>query len=170
MSIAQSLQVRYKLTGRYMEGTQIIGFHILSSSGESIKCKKADVEKLAERGIIDNCRLIEFNGVNYIKGVGIRISELPVMNLRSGESINDTTGRECLSVTKRIMSGNNVEGYVVVDTNNKQYRLSKEKVWQLARQKLISNVTAQLNGKQKILRGVGIELRELPTVQLLMPR
>ncbi len=170
MSIAEKLPVRYRLAGRYLEGNEIVGYHLISSNGESLRCKKSDVEKLAERGLIDNCRLIEYNGVNYIKGVGIRISELPVMNLRTSMMDCAEGSRPQLTITKRIVNGNNVEGYVVVDQMGKSYRLSKEKVWQLARQKLISNAMAQLCGKQKILRGIGIELRNLPTIQVVAPR
>ncbi len=170
MALMQTTKKMYKIVGRYMDGVQVIGYQLMDSNGNSIRAKKSDVERLADEGFVENCRVIEYNGVNYIKGVGIRISELPVMNLRTGEIKNsqagDTDSIAKLVITTRLMRGNSVVGYMVKDASGKQYRLSKEKVWQLAREKAISNAMAQVSGQQKILRGVGIELRDLPAIQI----
>jgi ATP-binding cassette subfamily F protein 3 len=112
------------------------------------------------------------DGGNVTTARNIKVGYLSqdLKDVRTGEVRNTNTNQPLFKITHRLMNGNNVEGYAVIDRAGKPYKLSKEKVWQLAREKAIENATAQVSGKQKILRGIGIELRDLPSLQILGPR
>jgi hypothetical protein len=126
-----------------------------------IYISKKDVEKLAGAGLIANCTIVEYEGSNYIRGIGIKISEIPVMNIRNTNNLNTKSN---LMIKCKILSGDRLIGYGVVDIHGKEYKLSKEKIWQLAREKSIVNAAAQVVNNQKRLVGLGIELSKLPIV------
>lgn len=169
-AILREASLTYRLVARYMNGPELVGYQITSSVGDSINVKKAVAEQLAAEGLIENCKVIVIDGKTYVKGVGIRISELPVLNMRTGEVRNiQATGVKSVNtmvVVARMVASQRVVGYIVKDASGKQYRLSKDKVWELARSKRITNVSAELNGLSKILRGEGIYLNKLPTVNV----
>ena len=151
----------YKIVGRYMDGVSIVGYHLIDANGNSDKVSKKDVEKLAGAGLIANCTIVEYEGSNYIRGIGIKISEIPVMNIRNTNNLNTKSN---LMIKCKILSGDRLIGYGVVDIHGKEYKLSKEKIWQLAREKSIVNAAAQVVNNQKRLVGLGIELSKLPIV------
>ena len=130
-----------RLVGRYMHGVDLVGYQITDLNGLSMQVSKAEAEQLALDGFIVNCTLIELEHKRYIKGVGIRISELPVLNTRTGEiknsQIDGAKTVASLTIVARLKQGQSVVGYIVKDTAGKQYRLSNEKVWELCRNKKI---------------------------------
>lgn len=169
------MEIKYSLVGRYMEGSTIIGYQ-LQSENESLKVKRDTLETMVEQGIVNNCKVIKDNGKTYIKGVGIKISELPALNmLANGKVVNqsnsDITGDQDgtkvgMELVGRMLDGDTVIGYVVKDSTGSEYKLPCEKVWQLTRAGSISNAQAQISGKFKLLLGVGIEIHKLPSVQV----
>lgn len=159
-----------RLVGKYIDGGKIIGYQLVGIDGKIFNIKKEELEKLALNGMVENCTVIQYNGVNYLKGVGMRLSDLPALSMRAGieknTGLNNAGVNPALEIVARLMSGTRVVGYVVQDIAGKQYKLSKEKVWELAREKIIINAIAQVCNKQKILRGVGMELRQLKCIEV----
>lgn len=153
---------RYKITGRYMEGIQIIGYQLLSETGETSKIKKETMEKMAEQGLITNCKVITYNNKVYVRGIGIRISELPILNISDNKS--DGT-KSTMEIVGRLLSNTELVGYLVRESTGTEYRISKEKAWLLTMEGTISNAEARISGDNKLILGKGIELRKLPSIQ-----
>lgn len=163
--------IRYTLVGRFMDGVNLVGYQVMDTHGNPSSVAKDRAIGLARSNLINNARLVEDRATNksYLVGVGVKISQLPALNMRTGAAKNisqDHGSMTTLAVIARIMSGTKVIGYVVKDAKGQEYNLSQEKVWQLAREKLVSNVVAQMDKRHKILRSAdrNRELRSLPTV------
>lgn len=156
VNIRESIRL-YKLTGRIMKGTNIIGYEVADNSGRVMRLKREDIIRLAWNGEIENCIAVKCDDTIYLKGKGIRISELPIVD-------NTANNSKVLTLKGRILKGYDLIGYLVTDDNNNEYKVSREKVWQLARMQRICNATAQINGSRKIIRGKGIALRSLPEI------
>lgn len=155
----------YKLIGRYMEGIKIIGYQVQSDSGEISKIKKETMEKLAEQGAISNCRIIRDNGKVYVRGVGVRICELPAVNVTGNSDAANGTN-STIEIISRILDKDEVVGYLVEDSTGRKYRISKEKAWTLSMEGKISNTTAKVSGSNKLISGNGIKLKNLPSMQV----
>lgn len=158
--------MNYKLSARVMEGSQIVGYKLLDEEGNETRIKKETVENLAEEGLIVNCTVIEDNGKKYLKGLGISISELPVIDLKQNESSKIASEGKKLRLVKRVLDkGKGLTGYIAESDDNQEYRLSLEETWVLCRKGVILNAKAQLSENTKLLVGIDSELRLLPTVE-----
>lgn len=71
---------RYTAIGRCEHEGQIVGFRILDKqTGKEGKLSISSVKELAEKRCIDNIVLVENKGVQYIRGNGIKITDLPII-------------------------------------------------------------------------------------------
>lgn len=174
----------YVLTGRYMNGTEVVGYHLVSNLGN--KQKKVTREQfvyLLGKGLVANCTGQLYNEQVIIRGTnGINIGELPIYDERSGEvrQMHNMTNVKPkgevsnilnqMAITARLMKGRENIGFELKNHGGQIGRFSREKVIELAENKLISNATVQnltKNGNtKKILRGAGVELRELPKISV----
>lgn len=69
---------RYTVIGKCEHEGQIVGFKILDrQTGREGKLSISSVKELAEKKLIDNIVLVENKGVQYIRGNGIKITDLP---------------------------------------------------------------------------------------------
>lgn len=179
--------ITYNVVGRYMNGSNVTGYHLLGSNGNQLPVTKERLIFLIGRGIIDNMR-IQVNGTEMIiRGKGVNLNNLPVYDeKRSSFRTNSESQRTAnsavtpkkdinvslmgqLEIKKRIMYRTNCLGYMVVDHSGKERKLSRESVIQLALQKLISNATVQKYSpspdvEKLILRGAGCDLASLPAL------
>lgn len=146
----------YRLEGRYFEGVRVVGYVISDERGNKTNVANKEILMLAAQGMIDKCRVVSVDGEMHLRSDGVALSSLPKMNIGG-------TGE--FKITYRILNGNVVKGYGVVDRSGKNIKLSREKVWELARDKRIVNAKATLSNNTKILIGVGMELKNLPAMR-----
>lgn len=148
-----------------MDGSQIAGYKIIDDSGNETLVKKDTIEELANDGLIVNCTIVDYNGKKYLKGLGISIGELPVIDLKHKDSSSIIESGVKLTLKKRrVNKANKLVGYIAEGSNNKEYSLSVDETWNLCRDGVITNAKAQISDKAKLLIGLGIELRTLEKV------
>ena len=181
--------VFYNVTGRYMDGQKLIGYHLVGEDGSQSRESKERVIYLIGKGIITNMRLQ--NGPDnevIIRGKGINLNNLPVYDIVKEKFRNDDVSQAAansgvksnenkvknannmgqFTILRRVMMKNKCLGYEVRDYSGKVTRKSRKDVIKLAVQRLISNASAQKVVRndalvpEVILRGVGCELNKLP--------
>lgn len=182
-------KVIYKVTGRYMNGQKIIGYHLVGEDGSQAQESKERVIWLIGKGIISNMRIQNGpNGDVILRGKGINLNNLPVYDPNKDKFRNNASSQEVantnvstskssvaganpmgqFTIKKRIMLKNKCLGYEVQDHTGAITRKKRESVIKLATQKLISNAIVQRYTKEGsstpelILRGVGCDLGKLP--------
>lgn len=173
--------VTYSVVGRYMNGSVVTNYHIIGEDGSQFKVSKNQLVRLIDQGKIVNCRVQMYNDKPILRGKGINLNDLPIYDekrskIKNGENLglvkprgkdsdpNSVFGQ--LLIEGRIMSGNICVGYVVVNAGGIKKRLSKEKVYMMAAEKQIGNARVQMYNNKPILRGVGISLDKLPSIQV----
>ena len=67
-----------------------------------------------------------------------------------------------LNVVKALVSGRNVVGYVVTNAGGGSFKVSRQKMFELAKAGKLGNVRYQESNGKPILRGVGVNLNQLP--------
>ena len=150
---------KYRLIGKYMEGSSIIGLEVADNGGNSKALKVKDVHTLIRRGLVEGCTIVEYKDNNYIKSTESKISQLPLMNNRQARNME-------LTIRGRVFKDGRLIGYTAMDRGGKMYRLSKDKVWELASHGGVTNISATINNGMKILRGKDGSLSELLIVQV----
>ena len=76
--------MKYKATGRYMDGKNLIGYHIVAIDDESIQARETRdrIIYLTSRGCIVNMRLQKDDkGDIIIRGKGTNLNNLPVFDI-----------------------------------------------------------------------------------------
>ena len=150
----------YRLSGQYMVGTQLLGLEICDDRGNKKLVKIEDIHELIRRGMIYGCTLTEHKGSIKIRSKYNKIASLPFIT-------TEATGKERkFKAIARVFKDRCLIGYKVTDETGKSYNISKDKVWDIARNKGFTNVSAAINNDYKILRGIGIRLTDLPTVNV----
>ena len=186
-----SFIITYRVVGRYMAGKEVTGYHFIGSDGSELSMSKDDTIMMINRNLVDNMRVQpDYTNNNIIiRGKGINLNTLPVYDLNKqkfrgnqasnqaanasvnvARGVNDGRNMAQFTIIKRIMDGNNCIGYIVKDFSGSEKKLSKKQIFELAKNKRISNAVVQrstnmTNGvPDLILRGVGCNLRQLPSV------
>lgn len=181
--------VIYRVTGRYMDGQKIIGYHLVGEDGSQAQETRDRVIWLIGKGVITNMRVqIGAEGEAILRGKGINLNNLPVYDpnkdkYRNTEksqqvahssvsvkksSVADASPMGQYTITHRIMLKNKCLGYQLIDYSGTVTRKKREDVIKLAIQRLISNAVVQrytrpeTNKPELILRGVNCELSKLP--------
>lgn len=180
--------VKYNVTGRYMDGQKVIGYHLVGEDGSQAQESKDRVVYLIEHGIIANMRVQ--NGLNneiILRGYGINLNKLPVFDMGKNKFRDDTASQSVansdvrvnktvdqvnpmgqLRITRRIMCKTQCIGYEVMNHSGRVTRKNRDSIITLASQKLICNAVVQNfthkdTGKTDImLRGVNCDLTKLP--------
>lgn len=178
--------VMYRVTGRYMDGQRIIGYHLVGEDGSQAQEVRERIIYLIEKGQIANMRVqTGVDGETIIRGKGINLNKLPVFDEAKQQFRNSSISQEVANsrvnseaqskmgqytIIRRIMHKNVCLGYELKDYSGHITRRKREDVVKLALQKLISNAVAsktvvkETNELRVILRGVGVELRNLPYI------
>ena len=180
-----SSKEKYVLTGRYMNGTEVTAYHTVSHlNGDRKKVTREQFIFMLGRGDIVNCTGQLYNDQVIIRGGnGVNIGELPIFDERSGsirrsEEVTNVKPRNGdmaqvlgqMTLTARLMNGRDNIGFEVKNHGGQVIRLPREKIIELADKKLITNAVVQNLTKEgesrKLIRGAGIDLRELPTINV----
>lgn len=169
--------MKYSVVGRYMQGSEVTGYHLVGEDGVTQhKVTKDQLILLIDRGIILNCRMQMLQGKPLLRGKGINIGELPVFDEKTGQikrmenaptvrtkgNTAATLGQ--IHIIGRITKGVSVVGYVTRDNGGIERNMSRDKVIELAAQKMIANATVQKYNGKYLLRGAGVSLEELPSI------
>lgn len=144
----------YKITGKYMNGASVIGFQLEDTLGNIKTYKTRDTEKLIEQGKIPGWGMVESDGQVYMCSQTLKISQVPTLS-----------AQQRMTVTHRVLSNGQPVGYVAIDAKGDSLKITRDKLWIAARAGVVTNVAAQLSGRTKVLRGIGIELRSLPSIK-----
>lgn len=148
---------KYKVVGKEFHGIEIASMLIENEEGKRKKISMSDVVKLARGGKLSNAQSL----FNYIHGNYIISFDDSLLNMETMER----SGGVHLVLTARIMQDDKCIGYKALDDKNKTYKLSIEKVWELAERGSINDISAKINGDKKVLLSTGdIKLKDLPIV------
>lgn len=183
-----NMNITYRVTGRYMNGSTVDAYHLVGEDGSQIKANKDYAIYLIGRGQIENMRIQSNDGSLIIRGKGTNLNSLPVFdtnnqNFRTNRASQEAASSNVtpkknsninamgqLTITKRIMYKTSCLGYIVTDRSGKSQKLKRQRVIELARDRLISNAIVQrsvVKGSTEsrlILRGVGCDINSLPIV------
>lgn len=179
----------YNVTGRYMDGQKVVGYHLVGEDGSQAQEGKDRIIWAIGKGIISNMRIqIGNNKEIIIRGKGINLNNLPVYDQKKQQFRNDNVSQLAANtkvptvksseneanpmgqykILKRIMIKNRCIGYEVQDFSGRITRKKRDTVIKLALQKLISNAVANKytksgsNVPELVLRGVDCDLSKLP--------
>lgn len=176
---------KYMLTGKLMSGTKVSHYNITDSKGVSKKVTREQLIFLVGKGAIANC-----TGQLYGEQVIIRssngksLNDLPIIdtnkhairNAKQGVRVRpDKNNLEAVfnqcTLIGRVVRGNKNVSFFAEMPGGATKELLREQVEQLALNRQVTNAKVQRckdsskGGQTRlILRGVGIELSNLPTM------
>lgn len=149
---------KYKIVGKEFSGIEIISMVIENSDGKTKKISMSDIVKLARSDKLSNAHSL----FNYINGDYVISFDDTLENIKN---IDRSSGIH-LSITARIIQNDKCIGYKAIDDKNKTYKLSIEKVWELAEKGSINGITAKIVGTHKVLlSSESVKLKDMPIVR-----
>lgn len=171
-------RVQYQIVGRYMDGKEVIAYHLQSlDTGKQGKYSRDQVAFLVGRGQITNCEGQIYKDKVLLRGVGISLDSLPVQqedgslsrtgnigHVRRGKTAQDAMTQYMIVGT--ITQGRSTVGYVIQNAGGGQAKISRAKLLELAKAGQIGNARVQMYQGKPILKGVNCNLNELPTQQV----
>lgn len=171
----KSRRIEYQIVGRYMTGSDVTGYHLQSiDTGKSGQFTRDQVCFLVGRGQITNCTAQLYNDKVLLRGNGIKLDDLPIIRedgelrnsdglgkIRKGTSAVEAV--EMFNIVGTIKAGNSVIGYVIQNAGGGIKRIKRPQLLQLADAGKIGNARVQNNNGEMMLRGVGVNIDELPS-------
>ena len=170
-------RVQYQIVGRYMDGTSVTGYQMQSiETGKSGKFTREQAAFLVGRGQVTNCDASIYQDKVIFKGIGVSLESLPI--IRDGKVSNtdrighvrrDVTPEQAvnqLMISGVIVSGRNTVGYVIRNAGGQEKKIKREDCLKLASQNRLGNARIQNYNGKVILRGVGVNLNELPVINI----
>lgn len=170
-------RVQYQIVGRYMDGTSVTGYQMQSiETGKSGKFTREQAAFLIGRGQVTNCDASIYQDKIIFKGIGVSLESLPI--IRDGKVSNtdrigyvrkDVTPEQAvnqLMISGVIVSGRNTVGYVIRNAGGQEKKIKREDCLKLASQNRLGNARIQNYNGKVILRGVGVNLNELPVINV----
>jgi hypothetical protein len=169
-------RVEYQLVGRYLDGKNVVGYQIQSlESGKSGRYSKDALAYLVGRGQVTNCTGGIYKDDFLLRGVGIQIDDLPVVNADGAISRTDNIGKvrrgtsaedalTQLMIVATIKNGRNVVGYRLRNAGGGEANAERNKVLALAKEGRIGNARVQMYNGKIILKGVNVNIKELPVI------
>lgn len=170
-------RVQYQIVGRYMDGTSVTGYQMQSiETGKSGKFTREQAAFLVGRGQVTNCDASIYQDKIIFKGIGVSLESLPI--IRDGKVSNtdrighvrrDVTPEQAvnqLMISGVIVSGRNTVGYVIRNAGGQEKKIKREDCLKLASQNRLGNARIQNYNGKVILRGVDVNLNELPVINI----
>lgn len=167
-------RVEYQIVGRYMDGSEVTGYHLQSlETGKEGRYDREAIAYLVGRGQITNCEGQIYKDKLLLRGKGMSLNDLPVVNEKGDLRNADGLGRvkrgtaagkaitQC-NLVGSIINGRNVVGYVLQNSGGGQKPFKREEVLAMAKAGHIGNARVQQYQGNMILKGVNCELRSLP--------
>lgn len=160
----------YNVVARYMDGNKVTGYHLKSTDGlKHGRYTREQLCYLVGRNQVENCVGKVHKDTVVLSGKNMKLTELPVYN--GDDSISDNENGSSDSndnkgvLVAALVATNVVVGYIV-KKDNKELKISREKVLSLASEGRISNAKTQNYKGKLLLRGNGINLRDLPRIDI----
>ena len=173
-------QAKYTIVGRYMDGQAVTYYHLLATNGEQRKVTREQVIFLVGKGDIGNCKGQLHKENVLLRGVGINLNDLPVVDEKTGTMKNtDRLGRiargasneQALAqfiIVGKVTRGNKIEEFTIANAGGKLKDIPREHVERLAGDLRIGNARLQRYKGRPILRLIdGRKLEDLPTTRVL---
>lgn len=169
-------RVEYQIVGRYMDGKEVTGYHLQSmESGKAGRYTREQVAYLVGRGQVTNCSAQIYQDKLLLRGVGMSLDDLPVQQENGGLSRTDNIGKvrkgtsaadamTQFMLAGTIVNGRNTVGYVIKNSAGQTKNINRATLIELARGGRIGNARVQESNGKLILRGVGVNLNELPSI------
>jgi hypothetical protein len=159
-----------------MNGKEVVGYHLQSmDTGKSKRFSKEQVCFLVGNGQVTNCTGQIYQDSVLLRGVGISLESLPVQQengtisrtgnvgkVRRGASAEDVMNQ--FIIVGSIVKGRNVLGYTIQNAGGGQANVGRDELLQLAKEGKIGNARVQMYNGRLILKGVGVDLSQLPKV------
>lgn len=181
-------RTKYIIKGKYTDGARTLGWHLTSTDEHrSGRYSKEQVAFLAGKGVIENCDGLGIRGYEddpedgvkvakgiYFKGKDCDLTTLPVFDMsgkfRNTESVGHIRKDDTVeSVMKKVLlvgvckKGKKVvTGYICKNSAGKTMFVPRDVVLTKAKEGLIGNARVQNYNGKVLLRGVDINLTELP--------
>lgn len=176
--MAEEVKVSYSIVGRYMNGKEVTGYQIQSTKGESKRVTREQLCLLVGRGDITNCTGQVYKKKVILKGKGININDLPIVDeknskvkntdkigaIKKGTSNTDAVNQ--LMIVRKLVSGGKPVGYVLRNAGGAERKIKRDEVVTLAKNGGIGNARVQMYKGKPLLRGVGINLNALPSEEM----
>ena len=176
--MAEEVKVSYSIVGRYMNGKEVTGYQIQSTKGESKRVTREQLCLLVGRGDITNCTGQVYKKKVILKGKGININDLPIVDeknskvkntdkigaVKKGTSNTDAVNQ--LMIVRKIVSGGKPVGYVLRNAGGAERKIKRDEVVTLAKDGGIGNARVQMYKGKPLLRGVGVNLNDLPSEEM----
>lgn len=171
-------RAEYQMVGVYKDGEdgkEVTGYHLQNlEAGTSRRYTREQTCFLVGKGQITNCSGQIYKDKVILRGEGMRIEELPVKKrdgsvrnsaytgkTRRNDSATDIMNRlNIVAVIKK--GGRNVVAYRLENAGGATNDFPREQVWSMAKQGRIGNARVQQHQGKTLLRGVGVNLQELP--------
>ena len=156
-----SKNTNYIVTGRYMDGNKVIGYHLVGDNGSEVRESRERIIRLISMGLVKNMRLQDGpNGTLIIRGKGVNLNELPVYDpnknkLRNIENkVNILNNIRKYNIVKKIYSiDNKLLGYVIKDTTYGDNKVVKaQNIVDMINRGIIENAVLSQVGNKKIVR------------------
>lgn len=169
-------RITYQIVGRYMNGNEVTGYHLQSmETGKSGRYTREQVVFLVGKGQIQNCTGQIYQDRVVLRGVGMGLDDLPVKqengDIQRTESVGKVrkgaTAADIMTqflIVGAVVNGRNTTGYVIKNSGGQTKKISREEALQLAKLGRIGNARVQEYNGRVLLRGVGVNLNELPNV------
>lgn len=163
----------YLITGRCKRGVAVDGYIIKNlMSGELSVISTEQTKLLAINKLIRNCTAQEYDGDIILKGINCKLKDLPNYNM-DGTLIQEVKKEKEIIpkflITNRIVNGKSTVGYTVQGIiDNRQFvrQLHRDDVIKLARDGKIANARVQQSQGGFLLRGVGCNILDLPSIKI----
>lgn len=150
-----SNELTFNVTGRYMNGSQVVGYQLVGQDGNQLQVNSDRIIFMIGRNQIANMRIQYSDGQVVPRGKGVNLNKLPRFDVTKQQFGGNEASQKAakiqnranynvmgqLEIVKRIMRGKTVEGYVVRDFSGAEKKLPRSKVIELASNKIISNAT-----------------------------
>ncbi len=167
-------RTQYQIVGRYMDGKEVTAYHLQSlDSGKAGRYTKEQVCFLVGRDQVTNCEGQIYGEKVLLRGKGISLEDLPVQQENGTLSRTDNVGKvrrgtsaedamTQVIIVGSLVRGRNVLGYVVQNAGGGRTNVNRDELLQLAREGRIGNARVQRYNGRLILKGVGVDLSQLP--------
>lgn len=159
------LATKYRVRNRVMSGVQVLGYDVADNcSNRLYRLNKEDFNRLALNNQIIDVHAQTSNGKVYCKGInGLRLKDLNTVNITRSSEVDLR-----FSIRSKIKFPNNrsIVGFLVDCYDKKTRVITTQQAKLMASEGKIKNLRVNKVKDNQILRGIGCNLAEVPTITL----
>lgn len=149
------MTTKYKIVGKQFTGMKVTHLVIENEEGKHKSLEYENIIKLVKADKISNAHLeIDTTSGEYMLITDDKVSELKEIK---------KSNMEIELISRIVDSDDKCIGYKAHDNNGKQFKLSIDKIWELATEGNVNGVIGCFDGTNKIIKGE--QLNKLPKIQ-----